>query len=308
MKKKTPQDADLKKILRSSKQLSRLDDSSINAISTAILDSEIIVPKPADEIDSAELTGGVVELSKFDIVLLALVSNPKQWFLVLSGDKRRQNMSGIYQFGGCFEMIRKNENGKINHYARYNGKPMNEAGKRRMESLRKKVEKLGDAAKKNGVIKIHDATPKFKKNKLATPKQAITHYSKKTRKISAKKKTSKISLEHAKTYPLNEEERAFLHFLSLTPRIEYLVSSASKKQNAWFTFRWKWQNRYGFDMSQIVIRQEKQADGMYSTYMTYTPNAANMMNPGLKNLVDFLGSKRQKNKSPIHQITENQVS
>lgn len=305
MKKKTKQDnKDLNSILRSSKQLSRLDESSIDAISTAIHNSGIMIPRSVENNKSSELQENAIKLSKLDIVILALTSNPNKWFLVFTGDRRRQDI-GLYQLGGCFEIVRRKENGKINHYARYNGKPMNESGNRRMDALRKKIESLGNAAKKNGVVEIHDATPAPKGNSIKSISTAP--HAKRTRKISKKKKNTKTSLQHAAMYPLTLEEQKFLEFIKLTPRNEYLVSSGTKTGDSWFSFRWKWQSRYGFDMSQISVRQELQADGTYNTYLTYMPNAVNMMNPGLKSLIDFLESKGKK-KSNILQISENQIS
>ena len=279
---------ELSSILRSNKQMSKLSDSSLNAISKAIAESGIIIPREAQNINEGTTDNDAVNLSKLDIVILALTSNPNKWFLVYSGNKKRQDV-GLYQLGRCFEMIRRKENGKIQHYARYTGEPMNEAGKRRMETLRKKMDKLGKIASKNGKVKIHDASPFSKMQqgeKVSLPK--------KTRKTSAQKKKSKSSLQHAAIYPLTHEERMFIEFISSMPRQEYVLSRNTNHPESWHTFRWKWQTRYGFDLSQISLRQEKQADGTFNVYGIYTPNAANMMNPGLASFVSWLSTKGQK--------------
>lgn len=270
--------------------MSKLSDSSLDVISKAITESGIIIPREAKNININEgMTGDdAVNLSKLDIVILALTSNPNKWFLVFTGTKKRQDV-GLYQLGRCFEMIRRKENGKIQHYARYTGGPMNESGKHRMETLRKKMDKLSKIASKNGKVKIHDASP-FSKiqqgEKVFIPK--------KTRKTSKQKKKSKSSLHHAAIYPLTHEERMFIEFISSVPRQEYILSRNTNKPESWHTFRWKWQTRYGFDLSQISLRQEKQADGTFNVYGTYTPNAANMMNPGLASFVSWLSDKGQK--------------
>lgn len=278
---------ELKSILRSNKQMAKLSDSSLDAVSAAIAKSGIVIPKAAGNIGETKADSEMVQLSKFDIVLLALTSNPNKWYLVFTGTKPRQDI-GLYQLGRCFEMVRRKENGKINHYARYTGGHMNENGKRRMESLRKKMEKMSKAAASNSKVSIYDATPFKNRNSTKNKVKALP---KRTRKTATSKKTPKYSREYAAMYPMTADEKTFLDFLNAPARIEHVLSQNTKANDTWHSFRWKWQTRYGFDLSQISLRQEKQADGTYKIYGMYTPNAANMMNPGLKEFFDFLSTK-----------------
>lgn len=292
--KSTTQNKELSNILRSNKQMSKLSNASLDAISKAITESGIIVPREVENGDEDFTGDNAVKLSKLDIVILALTSNPNKWFLVYTGTKKRQDV-GLYQLGGCFEMIRREENGKIQHFCRYTGEPMNENGKRRMETLRKKIDVLGKAASKNGTVKVRDVSPR--KATQQNRGESIRP-SKKTRKISAPKKPVKVSLAHAAIYPLTHEEKVFMEFVSSTPRYEHILSQNTNRPETWHTFRWKWQKRYGFDLSQISLRQEKQSDGTFNVYGTYSPNAANMMNPGLSSFVSWLSSKRRRNSNP----------
>lgn len=303
MKKKTSTNEELKGILRSNKQMAKLSESSLAAVSQAIENSGIIIPKAADNIGETSTSGQMVQLSKFDIVLLALTSNPNKWYLVFSGKKPRQDI-GLYQLGKCFEMIRRKENGVINHYARYTGGAMNAMGVRRMETLRKKMDKLGKAANSGSNVQIHNATPRFG----GKPKgDAVSSLPKRSRKLASSKKKPQYSVEHAAMYPPTADEKTFLAFLDAPARVEHILSKGTKANDTWHSFRWKWQTRYGFDLSQISLRQEKQADGTYNIYGTYTPNAANMMNSGLKKFYDFLSTKGRKFAQANIQIHENEV-
>lgn len=301
MKKNKPTPTqELKGILRSTKQFGKMSDSSLESISAAIKESGIIIPQAADDLNNPTPVKEAVKLSKFDIVVLTLTSNPNKWFLVFSGNKKRQDI-GLYQMGACFEMVRRSENGKINHYARYTGGTMNKFGQNRMKVLAKKMAKLGAAAAKNEKIVIDNATPRTSTEAREEGKSAVSK-TKHSRK-SVAKKPSKVSLIHAGMYPLSKDEAKFLQFINSAPRVEHLLSSGVTNTDGWFSFRWKWQSRYGFDMSQISLRQEKQDDGTFNVYGKYTPNAANMMNPGLKELVYFLDGKKKKSTDAEEQNT-----
>lgn len=309
MSNKSSPKQELKKILRSNKQMAKLSDSSLDAVSAAIEKSGILIPQAAHNMPGAGTDSENVQLTKLDIVLFALTSNPNKWYLVFTGNNPRQDI-GLYQLGKCFEMIRRKENGKVNHYARYTGKPMNETGKRRMESLRKKMDRLGKIASSNKAVGIQNVTPLQNGNSGKTSVKALskrTAKTKKTKKTAAPKKTPKYSREHASMYPLTADEKVFLDFLNSSPRTEHVLSRGTKANDTWHCFRWKWQSRYGFDLSQISIRQEKQADGTYNIYGTYTPNAVNMMNPGLKEFYDFLMTKGRSFSQIKTQIQDTEV-
>lgn len=285
MAKKPTTTNNLKEILRRNSRMAKLSDSSLDAVSKAIVSSGIVIPQEATDVIEPAMGQNSVQLSKMDIVLLALVSNPNKWFLAHSGDKPRSDI-GIYSLGKCFRMIRRMENGKHNHYAMYTGGEMNSAGKKRIASINKKMENLAKAASANSPISIHDTTP----IPYSVTKKTASPLPKRTRKKSSS--PSKVNVNHAHKFPLNADEKQFLAFIKATPRREHLLS-VSTKENIWHTFRWKWK-RYGFDLSQVDFRQERVGDGTYRIYGTYTPNAVNMMNPGLKEFVDFLETKGKK--------------
>ena len=292
MNKKSPTNKNLKGILCSNSKMSKLSDSALDAITSAIVSSGITIPEEATGIES-QLPNSV-QLSKMDIVLLALISNPNKWFLAHSGTKPRSDI-GIYSLGNCFRMVRKKENGKHNHYAMYNGGALNENGRRRIASLNRKMESLAKVASRNQSVKIVDVTPIPHSVNKKSGKASVKPLPKRARKItkSMSVDSAKTSITHAAKYPLTADEKKFLDFVTSPARIEYVLSEGTK-ENIWHSFRWKWQSRYGFDLSQISLRQEKMPNGTYKIFGTYTPNAANMMNPGLKSFVEFLETKGQK--------------
>lgn len=296
MKNKTVSKAkneELKNILRSNKQMAKLNNLSLDAISEAITKSGIPIPRQM-ETTSSQLDSSIVKLSRLDIILLALISNPNKSYLIYSGDKPRQDV-GLYQLGRCFTMQRKSENGKINHYVAYTGAPLNAAGKHRMETLRKKMNNLAAAAG-SGVVTIQDATPTPKGAKTGIKKET-QKATKRTRKISSGKKPAKVSLTHAARFAKTQDEQKFIDFSKMAPRVEHLLSEGVIEPDGWHQFRWKWQTRYGFDMSQVSFRQEKQENGTFNIYGKITPNAVNMLNSGLINLITFLSLKGINNKN-----------
>jgi hypothetical protein len=96
---------------------------------------------------------------------------------------------------------------------------------------------------------------------------------------------SQSSLSHAGKYAINAQELKFLEVVS-RPNTRMLATEGTSKSSYWQTFRWKWQN-YGFDLSQLVIEQEKQPNGTFNIYVT----CSGLPNQGIRSLVEFLANK-----------------
>lgn len=249
-----------------------------DAMSEAIAGMGVSIPMPVDESLIAKVTAGTTHpirrLSNADVILMTLMSNPNKWFLVCTAKIRRRDL-GIYGFGECIEMVtHQNKDGEWEHYARFNGKQLNERGQERVRIIRERVAGL------RGVVESGSLTP----------------FSLPTTGKSARKKqgTKKGSLAHAAMYPLTEDEATFIDVIVRNPNKEILVASNVIDNESWFSFRWKWSARYGFDMSQIKVRQSKAGNETYNIYVTYAPGASGEMKASLAKLVEFLEAKRNR--------------
>lgn len=205
----------------------------------------------------------VPKMTKTEVIILALLGSPNEWFHILTAAKRRSDF-GFSGMGKAFEMTTRREKNKIAHYARFTG-DMDKVSAKGLKMLNRINEKLN--AIREGV------------------EEGVTAPSGRTLKS-----TTNGSLAHASKYPLNAVERAFLTLVD-TPNKRVLLTENSASNEVWHTFRWKWQTRYGFDLSQFTFEQEKQPNGNYNLYGTYTPKVGGAMNPGLRDFVAFLHTK-----------------
>jgi hypothetical protein len=215
-------------------------------------------PAPMNTIKSAPLP----KLSNLDSILLTLITNQNEWFLVLAGTTKRQASKRFRKLGPAIEVAtRINDSGTVDHYARYTGAEFSDEGKVRMAKLTEKLTIIQKAAS-DGV----------------------------TRRSTTGTLNGPASLTHAVKYPLNKTERTFLDVVA-RPNEQILVRENATSNDEFFTFRWKWSRRYGFDLSQFTISQRRQDNGMYNIYAQYTPNADGTMNSSMREFVEFLHKK-----------------
>lgn len=202
-------------------------------------------------------------LTKFEMDVITLVSSPNSWFIVNTTKKKPHNNKFI-SLGDCFDVTYRMFKGEYNTFVRYNGGMLNDTGRAILVEAQRKLDQIKSA------VAVHGT------------------------RISGKKASgqTEVSLTHAGKYPLTDEERTFLALLE-QPNMLVAISDHTKRPESWHGFRWKWQSRYGFDLSQIMITQNKQADGTFTVYGKYTPNAEGKMNDGLAAFVEFLNSKPQ---------------
>lgn len=201
------------------------------------------------------------KLSKSEVIVLTLLGHPNEWFLVLTAKKRRTDV-GLSGLGKAFQMTTRREKGEIAHYARFSG-DMSQVSEKGIAFIQRLNEKL---------------------NVIRESVESGTYA------VSSKTRLVRGSLAHASKYPMNTVEATFLRLIE-TPNTRVLLTSHSTSNEVWHTFRWKWQTRYGFDLSQFEFSQEKQSDGTFNLYGTYTPNKAGGMNQGLREFVEFLHTK-----------------
>jgi hypothetical protein len=206
---------------------------------------------------SAAAVVRVPKLTNTEMLMLTLMASPEEWHIAAKSKSRRANV-GLGGFGSCFELRTRNENGMISHYVRYtdSGK-MSPQGHSRYAALQQKLKKIEDA--------VRSGSPVFSNSK----------------KVSV----SQSSLSHAGKYAINAQELKFLEVVS-RPNTRMLATEGTSKSSYWQTFRWKWQN-YGFDLSQLVIEQEKQPNGTFNIYVT----CSGLPNQGIRSLVEFLANK-----------------
>lgn len=254
---------------------SNTDAKVIAQMAKIISEMGVHIPTKVDGKDLANTGLGsknVEMLSKIEMNILTLVNNPNEWFLVRISKKRGGN-APLRILGKSLKMVTRVVGNEFHHYAMFSGGPLPEAAKNKVKRLREKMVAIRHAAE-NGIA----LTP----SKADAPAARIG-------KSKKKKKAVKKSLFHAAKYPLTDEEVDFLRVLN-QPNQEVLVRGNSKRNEIFHTFRWKWKG-YGFDFSQISIRQERLPNGNYNIYMTYRLNADGGMNPGLVGLVDLLEKK-----------------
>jgi hypothetical protein len=191
----------------------------------------------------------------------AIVTNPNQWFLVATTGKKRRP-SAFSQYGKCFETTVREDKGHYNHYVRYTGGDLNETGQRLISGV---------------------------EDKLNTLREAIV-----SGEVRGMRTTSSTSgpgsREVAGRYPLNNEERTFLRLFD-NPNQMIVLADDITQPAEWYAFRWKWQTRYGFDLSQIKLSQKKKENGLFAMYGQYVPNSDGTMNDGLAEFVAFLMNK-----------------
>lgn len=209
---------------------------------------------------STSLKVRIPKLSNTEVIVLTLLGHPNEWFHVLTAKKRRASV-GLSRLGRAFTMTTRHEKGMIAHYVQFSGdmSQLTETGTAFIERLNEKLNTIREYAESGAIA---PTSPRLVRG----------------------------SLGHASRYPLNEVEASFLRLVE-KPNTRTLLSSHSKSNEVWHTFRWKWQTRYGFDLSQFEFCQEKQSDGTFNLYGTYTPNRSGGMNEGLREFVEFLRSK-----------------
>lgn len=246
-----------------------VDPSLISGMAAVIASMGVAVPvkaTPAEiERAKAERQAVVPTLTPSEILLMALIQNPNEWFVTLVAPKRKKQHA-LYSLGSCFESTTRVENGKVVHYARYKGGALNQAGIRKVNRIREKLEAIRTAVEMNGTATIR----------------------KSLRRTSNHRNSG--SVKHALAYPLNEMEQKFLSFVK-TPNVRVLLSENSKGGDVWHAFRWKWQTKYGFDLSEIKLSQQKQPNGTFNIFGIYTPRVPGQMSDGIKGLVNLLESK-----------------
>jgi len=207
----------------------------------------------------------IPQLTQVEMLIITAMSAPNEWFLAHTATRRRADI-GFRGMGEAFEMVTRKEDGVVRHYIRYTGQPYSATGEQRIARLRSKLELIQQIAE--GKVKA-----------VGT----------KTKRAGSRRSSS-TSIDIARRWPLNETEKKFIRLLA-TPNTTVLLEQGVKTNQLWHTFRWKWQTRYGFDLSQCAFSQTKREDGKYDIYGFYKPNADGSMNPGLRDFVEFLNSK-----------------
>ena len=259
----------VKAILTPSVLPATADENTQARMAQMIADMNLSVPvkaipaEPAVASKKEKLTR-IPKLTQPEILIITALASPNEWFLAHRSNRRRTDI-GLRGMGEAFEMVTRKEGGIVNHYIRYTGKSFSAIGEQRMERLRAKMELLQQIAE--GKVKTAGSTP-HKKSLSERP----------------------TNLEVARRWPLNDTEQKFLRLIA-KPNTSVLLEQGITQNQLWHTFRWKWQNRYGFDLSQLAFSQEKREDGTFDIYGFYKPNADGSMNPGLMEFVEFLNSK-----------------
>lgn len=205
----------------------------------------------------------IPKMSKTEVIVLTLLGHPDEWFHVLTAKKRRADF-GLSGLGKAFQMTTRRVSGGVAHYARFTG-DMNDVSAKGKELISRINSKL---------------------NEIREGVKAGAYTSRSTKSSNA----SVGSLSHASKYPLTGEEMQFMELVT-KPNQKVLLTENTSSNEIWHGFRWKWQNRYGFDLSQCAFSQEKQPNGLFNLYGVYTPNSRGEMNSGLREFIEFLKSK-----------------
>lgn len=280
------------------------DKKTIQDMANAISEMDLRIPVMLETAVSTKQTKKP-RLSSADVSLMALISNPGKWFLLCTSKHRRHDL-GVYGLGDCIDMTtRPTKNGLINHYARYTGGKLNAKGKARIETIKKRITNLREsvAVSSDPFSSVSSLSVQKKSAVEKKPKLKTTKNSKGKKSV-----TKKGSLSHAVLYPMTEEETTFLEKVITRPNMQVLVSRNTADSASWFVFRWKWESRYDFDLSQISITQRKSTEGMgHDVWMSYTPNKDGSMNEGLLTFVNFLQLKQartEQKKKTVKPVTE----
>lgn len=242
--------------------------STLSSMAKVIARMGIAIPEQAElppAMRGTERTESV-RVPKFtttETLMLTLMAAPEQWHLVLRAKTRRANV-GTGGLGTCFELATRNENGMVNHYARYTATgTMSAQGHARYVSLQEKLRKIEEA--------VESGLPISGKGF--------------SRAVNTGGTTAYTDLERARRFAINPQERKFLEVCQ-RPNTKVLVDDHTTKSSSWHTFRWKWQ-KYGFDLSQIKIEQKKQDDGTFNIYAT----CEGIPTGGVRQLIEFLATK-----------------
>ena len=230
-----------------------------------------MAPLPVKMAPPSSATGrtsskAVPRLTNIEVVIMTLLDSPNEWFLVKKSKKRGGNGPLRSIAKGMEIVTRANEAGEIEHYARFTGGALTIPGGRKVKQIREKLQTIKSAVESGLTV-------------------TSTRMGKAT-------KTKPGSLNHVIKYPMNETEELFLEVLK-HPNSRVLLRSGAKANEEFFTFRWKWSTRYGFDLSQFTTSQEALPDGTFNLYGQYTPTSKGEMNASLAALVDVLEQKRQ---------------
>ena len=274
------------------------DKKTIQDMAQAISEMDLRIPVMVETAVTTKQTKKP-RLSSADVSLMALISNPGKWFLLCTSKHRRHDL-GVYGLGDCIDMTtRPAKNGLINHYARYTGGKLNAKGKARIETIKERITNLRESvALPNDPFSSISSLAVEKKSKTKTTKNGK----------SKKSVTKKGSLSHAMLYPMTTEETTFLEKVITRPNVQVLVSENTADSASWFVFRWKWESRYDFDLSQIKITQRASTNGNgHDVWATYVPNENGSMNEGLAAFVSFLHLKQartEQKKKTVKPVTE----
>ncbi len=208
-------------------------------------------------------SGAIPRLTNLEVIIMTLLDAPNEWFLVKKSKKRGGNAQLRKIAKGIEIVTRVNTSGEIEHFARFTGGALSVHGAVKVKKIREKLRIIKNAVESGAPVSATKTT-----------------------------KTKMGSLTHVIKYPLNDTEALFLETLK-RPNTRVLLREGVKSNEEFFTFRWKWSNRYGFDLSQFTTSQEVQTNGTYNLYGQYTPNSKGEMSASLKKLVDVLEQKRK---------------
>ena len=280
------------------------DKKTIQNMAEAISEMDLRIPVMLETAVSSKQTKKP-RLSSADVSLMALISNPGKWFLLCTSKHRRHDL-GVYGLGDCIDMTtRPAKDGLINHYARYTGGKLNAKGKARIETIKARITNLREsvAISSDPFSSVSSLNVQKKSAVEKKPKPKTVKSSKGKKSV-----TKKGSLSHAMLYPMTLEETTFLEKVITRPNMQVLVSENSADSASWFVFRWKWESRYDFDLSQIKITQRKSASGNgHDVWMTYVPDENGSMNDSLAAFVSFLRLKKartEQKKKTVKPATE----
>lgn len=243
-----------------------VDKETIAKMARLIGDMKVDIPTktlPPVAMTNRVKNAPIPRLTTVEVTIMTLLDQPNEWFLFRTAKKRGGNGS-LRSLGKGLEITTRVNNGMVEHYARWTGGPLSAEGTAKVKRIREKLRLIKEAVEKGVTIPA--------------------------------RKTSKYqdlgSLKHVVKYPMNDTEETFIELLK-RPNEKVLLRANSKSNEEFFTFRWKWETRYGFDLSQFTTSQEAQPDGTFHLYGRYTPNSRGEMNASLAKLVDVLEQKRK---------------
>lgn len=243
---------------------SSADSQTISKMAKVISGTTALPVKMMPPASSSRASNGTIpRLTNIEVIVMTLLDSPNEWFLVKKSKKRGGNGPLRSIAKGIEIATRVNATGEIEHYARFTGGALSAHGTAKVKKIREKLRIIKNVVESGAPIAATKTT-----------------------------KTKPGSLKHVVKYPMNETEELFIEVLK-RPNVRVLLRNGVKSNEEFFTFRWKWETRYGFDLSQFTTSQEVQPDGTFNLYGQYTPNSKGEMNASLVKLVDVLEQKRK---------------